>query len=132
MKCQGRYTIRLWKLDEHNHANVRKLKPRVQYLSKAIDFSDDVYAISCIKNTLQNAIKNVKSTDYQECNANKEQKSANFSHYFPVVIMLCGASLDFSDKYDNKVSNFTVRGIATSQRVDVVNITRLNWFLYLH
>lgn len=37
--------------------------------------------------------------------------------------MLCGASLDFSDKYDNKVSNFTVRGIATSQRVDVVNIT---------
>lgn len=46
--------------------------------------------------------------------------------------MLCWASLDFSDKYDNKVSNFTVRGIATSQRVDVVNITRLNWFLYLH
>lgn len=51
------------KLDEHNHVNVRKLKPRVRYLSKAIDFSDDVYAISCIKNTLQNAIKNVKSTD---------------------------------------------------------------------
>lgn len=111
--------------------NVRKLKLRVRYLSKAIDFSDDVYAISCIKNTLQNAIKNVKSTDNQECNANKKQKSANFSHYFPIVIMLCRASLDFSDKYDNKVSNFTVRGIATSQRVDVVNITRLNWFLYL-
>lgn len=46
--------------------------------------------------------------------------------------MLCGASLDFSDKNYNKVSNFTVRGIATSQRVDVVNITQLNWFLYLH